>query len=452
VSVPHWLSKAAEQAVPEHDGPLPDACDLVIIGGGVIGVATAIYARRAGLSVVLLDKGRVGAEQSTRNWGWIRTQGRDPAEIPISLESRGLWADLNRDCQGRLGIATVGVTYLARDTRTLLGYGDWLESARGHGLDSRILTRAELRALMPNADDRWAGALHTASDMRGEPWAAVPDLARLAAREGVVVRENCAVRGLDMAAGRVAGVVTERGPVRAAQVVLAGGAWSALFLARHGVRIPQLSVRATVVATDAVPDVQAGAATDADFAWRRRDDGGYTLAPSAYSELFIGPDAVRNAPIYLKLLAKGGFQVVPRLAAPRGFPDAWTTPRRWRDDETSPFERMRILDPAPPAAKAAELPRQFAAAFPGTAPPRVARAWAGMIDVLPDVVPIVDRCAALPGLTVATGMCGHGFGIGPAFGRIVADMVQGRALGHDMTRFRFGRFHDGQPLTPGPNL
>lgn len=447
MSLPPWLPDA-----PEHAGALPDACDLVIIGGGVIGVATAIYARRAGLSVVVLDKGRVGAEQSTRNWGWIRTQGRDPAEIPISLESRGLWADLNRDCQGRLGIATVGVTYLAKDDTTLLAYQDWLESARGHGLDSRILSRRDLRALMPQAADRWKGALHTPSDMRGEPWAAVPELARLAARDGVVIREGCAVRGLDMAAGRVAGVVTEQGRIRADRVVLAGGAWSALFLARHGVRIPQLSVRATVLATAPVPDVQAGAATDADFAWRRRDDGGYTLAPSAYSELFLGPDAIRHAPIYLKLLAKGGFQVVPRIAAPRGFPDAWTTPRRWRDDEESPFERCRILDPAPPAAKVAELPRQFAAAFPGQPAPRITRAWAGMIDVPPDVVPIVDHCAALPGLTVATGMCGHGFGIGPAFGRIMADMVQGKPAGHDLTRFRFGRFADGSALTPGPNL
>lgn len=447
MSVPPWLSEASE-----HQGALPEACDLVVIGGGVIGVATAIHARRAGLSVTVLEKGRVGAEQSTRNWGWIRTQGRDPAEVPISLESRALWADLNRACQGRLGIATVGVTYLAKDDTALFGYADWLESVRGQGLDSRILTRTELRALMPQAQGKWAGALHTPSDMRGEPWVAVPELARLAAREGVVIREGCAVRGLDRVAGRLAGVVTEQGVIRADRVVLAGGAWSALFLARHGVRIPQLSVRATVLATGPVPDVQAGAATDSAFAWRRRDDGGYTLAPSAYSELFLGPDAIRHAPVYLKLLAKGGFQVVPRLAAPKGFPDAWSTPRRWADDEVSPFERTRILDPAPPKAKVAELPRRFAAAFPGQPAPRVHRAWAGMIDVLPDVVPIVDHCAAIPGLTVATGMCGHGFGIGPAFGRIVADMVQGKPAGHDMSCFRFGRFADGTPLRPGPNL
>ncbi|MDZ7908714.1 MAG: FAD-dependent oxidoreductase [Gemmobacter sp.] len=79
----------------------------------------------------------------------------------------------------------------------------------------------------------------------------------------------------------------------------------------------------------------------------------------------------------------------------------------------------------------------------------VRAAWAGMIDALPDVVPVVDRAAALPGLIVATGMCGHGFGIGPAFGRILADMACGREAGHDMHRFRFARFHDGSRLCAG---
>ena len=75
-----------------------------------------------------------------------------------------------------------------------------------------------------------------------------------------------------------------------------------------------------------------------------------------------------------------------------------------------------------------------------------------MIDTTPDVVPVVDRCADLPGLVVATGMCGHGFGIGPGFGRIVSDLVTGDDPGHDMDRFRWGRFTDGSPIRLGPDL
>ena len=83
---------------------------------------------------------------------------------------------------------------------------------------------------------------------------------------------------------------------------------------------------------------------------------------------------------------------------------------------------------------------------------RLRAAWAGMIDTMPDVVPVIDRVAAVPGLTVATGMSGHGFGIGPGVGRIVADLVLGRPPGHDLTRFRLGRFSDGSPIELGPSF
>ncbi|HQY43904.1 MAG TPA: FAD-binding oxidoreductase, partial [Paracoccaceae bacterium] len=79
-------------------------------------------------------------------------------------------------------------------------------------------------------------------------------------------------------------------------------------------------------------------------------------------------------------------------------------------------------------------------------------AWAGMIDTMPDVVPVIDHVAALPGLTIATGLSGHGFGIGPAVGRVTADLVMGRDPGHDLSRFRLSRFTDGSEMIIGPSL
>jgi glycine/D-amino acid oxidase-like deaminating enzyme len=75
-----------------------------------------------------------------------------------------------------------------------------------------------------------------------------------------------------------------------------------------------------------------------------------------------------------------------------------------------------------------------------------------MIDAMPDIVPIVDAVPALPGLTLAAGMSGHGFGIGPGFGRVIARRLLGEPDEHDLSRFRFGRFTDGSRLRPGPSL
>ncbi|GAB5448348.1 NAD(P)/FAD-dependent oxidoreductase [Gymnodinialimonas sp.] len=436
----------------QFNDDLPQAVDLAVIGGGVLGICTALYAARAGLSVVVLEKGRVAAEQSGRNWGWIRVQGRDEAEIPIALEAQRLWQDLDVEAQGRLGVRQLGVTYFARDMKQLAVYQKWIEMARPYGVSSHIMTRQKLMEVLGHPNGLWVGGLHTPTDMKAEPWVAVPELARMAQAEGALVRENCAVRTLDVEAGRVTGVVTEAGRVKAGQVVLTGGSWSSLFLRRHGVDIPQLSVRSTAMATQPLPQVLNTAAVDDRLAMRPRADGGYTLAPAAYGELFTGPDALRHIRRYLPLALTGDFEIFLRGPAPRDYPDAIRTARIWHADERTPFERLRVLDPRPNVAKVSEIKRRFAQAYPQVGEVQTMAAWAGMIDVLPDVVPVVDHVAKLPGLIVATGMCGHGFGIGPGFGRILADMAQGNAPGHDLSRFCMARFSDGSKLRPGPNL
>lgn len=423
-----------------------------MIGGGVIGVSTALFLARAGRRVILLEKGRIAGEQSSRNWGWIRQQGRDPDELPIMVEANGHWRQLASETNRDIGLVQGGVTYLAETEAQMARYAAWVPHAQTQGVDTRVLSRAETAALLPGVAKPYVGALHTASDMRAEPWVAVPALAELAVRAGAQIVEGCAVRCLDLAAGRVCGVVTEQGRIAVPEVVLAGGAWSALFLRNHGVALPQLSVRATVAATTALPEVAAGGMADATLAFRHRQDGGYTLAPGGFHELFLGWDALRALPKFLAQLKAEPFGTRFLPAAPRGYPDGWLTPRRWSGERPSPFEHMRVLNPAPNAAKARQLKEAFAERFPALPAFDIARSWAGMIDTMPDVVPVIDRIAALPGLTIGTGMSGHGFGIGPAMGRILADLVQGNAPGHDLSRFRFGRFADGTPMRMGPAL
>lgn len=433
--------------------PLPVETDVVVIGGGVIGVCAARYLALRGLRVCLVEKGRIAGEQSSRNWGWVRQHGRDEGELPVMMEANRLWGEIDAACNGATGFRREGVYYLASSEAELAGHEAWLEIARRHQLATRILTRAEVESRIGGGSaGRWIGATVTENDARAEPWKAVPAMARLASEEGVLLRENCAVRMLDMVAGRVGGVITEAGRISAGQVVLAGGAWSSLFLANHGVHIPQLSVRSTVARTAPMASFFEGNAADEELAFRRREDGSYTLAVTDRHEHFIGRDSLRSFFDWLPVLPQNLRDTRLRPAAPKGFPGAWGTRRRWSGGEETPFERCRVLDPQPDPARAELIARRFGERFPAAGRPGIVNLWSGMIDAMPDVVPIVDHVPNLPGLFLATGMSGHGFGIGPAFGRIMADLLTGRQAGHDMSRFRFARFSDGSPLVPGPAL
>ncbi|MDV4143883.1 NAD(P)/FAD-dependent oxidoreductase [Shimia sp. FJ5] len=435
----------------EHTGPLPKEADVVIIGGGIIGITAAYYLAKKGLRPVVLEKGRIAGEQSSRNWGWIRQQGRDLAELPIMMEANRLWKDLAAEVGEDLGLTTCGLTYLAKDEADEARYEAWLKGAREIGVDSRMLSGADVGEMFPGMTKTFRGALHTASDMRAEPFIAVPALARAAVRAGAVILEGCAARVLDREGGKVAGVVTEKGRIRAPEVIVAGGAWSSLFLRNEGIKIPQLSVRATVAATNALPDVHQGGANGDGLAFRRRQDGGYTLASAGYHELFIGPDAFRHFSAYIPELIRDPFGRTYRPRAPKGYPDGWGTKRRFGADAPTPFEAMRILDPLPNTAIVEKIRADFEALFPALGKVEIRTSWAGMIDSLPDIVPVVDR-APLEGLSICTGMCGHGFGIGPAFGRIMADLVSGGELGHALNRFRVTRFSDGSKLELGPDI
>ncbi|MCP5088937.1 MAG: FAD-binding oxidoreductase [Rhodobacteraceae bacterium] len=431
---------------------LPEAVDVVIIGGGVIGVFTALYLARAGKSVLLCEKGRVAGEQSSRNWGWLRQTGRDPAEVPIMMQALDLWRDADTETGGKTGFNVCGVTYLARNEHEMERREAWLPVARDHGISSTALSAAKVSDLFGGQSRSWIGAVQTPSDARAEPWQAVPAVAELAQQDGALIREDCAVRALDQTAGKITGVVTEQGRVLAEQVVLAGGAWSSMLARQHGVMIPQLAVRSTAARTVPMDVPSAGNAADGGLSFRRRQDGGYTLAITDKQGFYIGPDAFRHLRKFLPMVLENVSHTDFRLAAPAGFPDAWRTPRRWRADQPSPFETTRVLEPSPDQRYVERMQTRFADRFPSLGRPQICDAWAGMIDAMPDVVPVVDQVASLPGLILATGMSGHGFGIGPGFGRAIARMICGQQPEHDLNRFRFGRFSDGSKLVMGPSL
>lgn len=127
-------------------------------------------------------------------------------------------------------------------------------------------------------------------------------------------------------------------------------------------------------------------------------------------------------------------------------------PRRWPLDRPSPFEAARVLDPAPNKTLNREALAAMIELYPQFSGVHIVQQWAGYIDVTPDVVPYIGSVGALPGLTIATGFSGHGFGIGPAAGRLAAELAIGEAPSVDPAAFRISRFSDGSPIVIGPEV
>src|SRR5579863_10473464 len=118
------------------EAELPARADVVIVGGGIIGVSAALYLVKKGISIALCEKGRIAGEQSSRNWGWCRTMGRDPAELPLAIESLRLWAGLNAQAVGETGFRNSGIVYLCETRSELDAYEAWLEQARQYQVQS----------------------------------------------------------------------------------------------------------------------------------------------------------------------------------------------------------------------------------------------------------------------------------------------------------------------------
>jgi len=433
--------------VPFHgDLDLPKEVDCVVIGGGIIGTSTALELAEAGLRVALCEKGGIGHEQSSRNWGWVRISRRDPREVPLMAEALRIWSRLGERTGRDVGYTRAGIVFTCANDAEYEHHQRWTRHVEGYQIESRMLDAAGFKTLFPDANMNVKGALYTPVDGRAEPQKAAPAIAEAARARGASIFTECAVRGIETSGGKVSGVITERGSIACKAVVLAGGAWSNLFCGRFGVDLPQLKVMNTVLRTTPVEGGPEQAVWANNFAIRKRQDGGYTIASGTTNSVDIVPNSFRYFTAFMPAWRMEWRSLNLRFGS-RFFAEA-SMPKNWAMDEASPFEYCRVLDPKPSREKAAKVLANAAHAFPALRKAEIAQRWAGYIDVTPDAVPVISAVDAIPGFHIATGFSGHGFGIGPAAGRLMADLVLNRQPIVDPSAFRFSRFSDGSKVRP----
>ena len=217
-----------------------------------------------------------------------------------------------------------------------------------------------------------------------------------------------------------------------------------MFCRSLGIPLPQLQVRGTVARTSPADVILNGNVFDKNIGIRRRQDGGYTIAHGAVLDHFITPATFRFALKFLPSLLEEWRKL--KVSFGRPFFEELGTPVKWALDEESPFERTRVLNPDANPAVLKSIRKNLDEVFPQLKESKFVESWAGMVETTPDVVPVMCEDESIPGFYIATGLSGHGFGIGPGAGKALAAMLTGGEVGIDMAPFRLSSFFDGSPI------
>ena len=418
---------------------LPKKTTVVIIGGGIVGLTAALTLAERGVPVVVLEKGRFAGEQSSRNLGWVRKTSRAENDVPLAVESDRLWAGMNERVGADVGYRQSGIMFLGKTDTDIAGYENWLKSIDHLKLGSKLLTPSQIDDLVPDGIGDWKGALYTPSDGRAEPELAASAIANAAQRKGAILIENCSARTLTTTAGRVSGVVTEHGEIQCDNVLLASGAWSRRFLGNMGIRFPTLPLFLSVFKTKPLPHIPIDIAVGApNFSFRKHIDGSFIMMQRGALDAPLTIDHLKIGTQFLGALKHGKDMMHIRLNS--FFMEDWKLGRRWSKDEVSPFEKVRTFNPPINQSFNQDALNNLKQAWPAFKDAEIENEWGGAIDVTPDSNPVIANIDAVPGLTVAIGFSGHGFGTSPAAGQLAADLVMGTTPLIDPAPYRFSRF------------
>jgi sarcosine oxidase subunit beta len=361
--------------------------EVAIIGGGIIGGSAALFLRRRGVDVTLLDTAACGAKASGVNYGGVRRQGRALDQMPLAQRAHALWADL----PNLIGIdgeyVRAGHLKLARNEEDLALLDAYRERTRGFGMNLELITGKRFRQAYPWLGSAVIGGSFCPEDGHANPRLVSPAFGRAAGRLGATVLEHHKVTAAFHDGRDFVLQVGDALEVRARHVINSAGAWGNEFARAFGEDTPEEAIHPLMMVTEPLP---------------------------VFSQVSLG---IQGGTIYARQVARGNCII----GGGRGV------------NTDADFAR-------PGRANIDALLANAARIMPALANAHVIRFWSGVEGNMPDHNPVLGPSGTTPGLFHAFGFSGAGFQIGPAVGEVLADLIVTGATSIPIDTFSIARF------------
>ncbi len=296
----------------------------------------------------------------------------------MATKSLDLWEQFGADTGEQTGFTRCGLLYLSNDEKELAEWASWGEFARTVNVETHMLSAEQAAERGKATGKHWKGGVFSPSDGIADPSRAAPAVARAIMALGSTVHQGCAVRGVETEGGRLSAVVTEKGTIRTRIAVLSAGAWASSFCRQYGIRFPQASIRQTVLSVSPPDGEIPSALHTAGVSMTRRFDGSYTLAISGRGRVDVTPQLLGFATQFLPMFQRRWRNLAPGgLEGLRSGHESW---KRWRLDQPTPMEKMRILDPKPDASAVELTYKRAVELIPLLKATSIKAAWAGYVE------------------------------------------------------------------------
>ena len=424
---------------------LSASADVVVVGSGIVGAATAAAVAARGASVVLLEKEEGPArEGSGRAQGSLRVQGRHGGEFALAQEALKLWSDAAQD--GDFEMVTGGNLYFQTQEEELPVLQRLVEEAHHAGLaEVQLLDAAQTREVIPAATGPFLGAMWSPIDAQCQPEKGTQYYVEKAGRAGAQTAFGVKVTNIRESTGRITGVDTTAGRIRAGAVVVAGGVWTPYLANTVGVKVPIMPVVMSELETEPVQPLFDQTIRAFGFGARQRPNGRLVISAGLNAKVGHGASLSDFNGLKFWLPRAMAFRKALKLRV-----DVKRIAQQVRHLSTLSTDLIPQTSPEPrvdkPLVQSALAKLQ--GVLPGLDGAKIGRYWGGLVDMTPDGLPVIDGGAGPQGLTIITGLCGHGFTLGPVLGRIASDLSLDGVTSRPIEEFRLSRYSDGNVGKP----